>query len=591
MKRIILALAVLAGCAAPVTPPAPGGAVQGWTVDSRRAFYSGDQGSRIMPASWMQALKQPDGSPFLADKLARYGYLANDAEPGAALPIGFTTNGSGADRAVGMTCAACHTREIQVKGVRHRIEGGPALVDFEAFLRDLRASVGKVRGEAAAFDAFAAEVLGAGGTAAAKQVLMRDLAAWEGRFSLIVDRSLGGTSWGTGRLDAISMIFNRLAGLDISPAGPDGVIEGNIAAADAPVRYPFLWDSARQDLTQWPGIAPNGDWVLGLVRNVGEVYGVFGDFHPTPDAQAVMKVDYATRNSANLRGLRALERLIEILEPPKYPWPVDEALAAQGRELFGTGAQQKGACWSCHGAVPGTPRLFNPATWDTKLMDVGTDNRQYRVLRRQADSGTMVGSGLAPLLPAVKPVDSVAYLLKVAVVGGILQKALPFTAGPELPGQAAQVRAEDEATLRAPANRSLRERLLARTELAKGLAQEAAPRPAAPGDGPFKYEARVLRGIWAAAPYLHNGSVPTLADLLEPADRRPAAFAVGPEYDPERVGLAAVQAPASRVMQTTTCEEQKTTGWASGNGRCGHEYGLQMTPAQKRALLEYLKTL
>ncbi len=119
-------------------------------------------------------------------------------------------------------------------------------------------------------------------------------------------------------------------------------------------------------------------------------------------------------------------------------------MAEQGRGLFGTGEQQQGACWSCHGAVPGTPRLFNTATWRTRLIDVGTDNRQYKVLQRTVATGTMVGSGLPPLLPAVQPVDSVARLLQVAVVGGILQKTLPFTLGPEIPGLAAQARAGED---------------------------------------------------------------------------------------------------------------------------------------------------
>ncbi|MGB8900889.1 MAG: hypothetical protein WCC90_17330, partial [Methylocella sp.] len=41
-------------------------------------------------------------------------------------------------------------------------------------------------------------------------------------------------------------------------------------------RYPFLWNAARQDKTQWPGFAKNGIDLLGLARNLGEVYGVFG---------------------------------------------------------------------------------------------------------------------------------------------------------------------------------------------------------------------------------------------------------------------------------------------------------------------------
>ena len=51
------------------------------------------------------------------------------------------------------------------------------------------------------------------------------------------------------------------------------------------------------------------------------------------------------------------------------------------------------------------------------------------------------------------------------------------------------------------------------------------------------YVARPLEGVWATAPYLHNGSVPTLDDLLKPEDERPVCFPVGHrEYDPVKLG-------------------------------------------------------
>ena len=105
---------------------------------------------------------------------------------------------------------------------------------------------------------------------------------------------------------------------------------------------------------------------------------------------------------------------------------------------------------------------------------------------------------------------------------------------------------------------------------------------------PFKYESRVLQGIWAAAPYLHNGSVPTLADLLEPVANRPTSFSIGPNYDPTgKVGLATEQTkfPGS-VLNTTDCSKRN-----SGASNCGHEFGVSLKPEEKKALLEYLKTL
>lgn len=337
MKRLFLtlALALLASCA--TTDPNGGRTTpQGWTDTERNQFYTGDQGSRIMKTSWMVALKQPDGQPFLGDRLNRYGYLSNELDQTSILPIGFTTNGVGPDQAIGMTCSACHTREIQVNNTRHRIDGGPAIVDFESFLIDLNASVGTVVAQPAAFDAFALSVLGGGATQDQKARLLAEVTTWHTRFNTLITRSLPTPLWGPGRLDAVSMIFNRLTGLDIGPKGPNDMIPENIRAADAPVRYPFLWNASRQDKTQWPGFADNGDGILALARNVGEVYGVFAEFHPFRDKKKLLNVNYIANNSANFDGLMKLERLIEKLDPPKFPWPVDQALAAQGQAIYGT---------------------------------------------------------------------------------------------------------------------------------------------------------------------------------------------------------------------------------------------------------------
>ncbi|MDD5272740.1 MAG: hypothetical protein PHU14_08490, partial [Methylovulum sp.] len=50
---------------------------QGWSLSDKSNFYSLDQGSQLMPLSWMVALKQANGKPFMADSLNRYGYLPN----------------------------------------------------------------------------------------------------------------------------------------------------------------------------------------------------------------------------------------------------------------------------------------------------------------------------------------------------------------------------------------------------------------------------------------------------------------------------------------------------------------------------------
>ena len=94
-----------------------------------------------------------------------------------------------------------------------------------------------------------------------------------------------------------------------------------------------------------------------------------------------------------------------------------------------------------------------------------------------------------------------------------------------------------------------------------------------------------LDGIWLKAPYLHNGSVPTLRDLLEPATQRPKVFWRGYDvYDQTRVGFVSDNAAAQRVGT-------KLDTASKGGGNQGHEFGTTLTAEEKDALVEYLKTL
>ncbi|MFO1070241.1 MAG: hypothetical protein U1E14_17135 [Geminicoccaceae bacterium] len=97
-----------------------------------------------------------------------------------------------------------------------------------------------------------------------------------------------------------------------------------------------------------------------------------------------------------------------------------------------------------------------------------------------------------------------------------------------------------------------------------------------------------LDGLWLRAPYLHNGSVPTLADLLEAPEARPAAFVRGLDVlDPARGGFVAPPCdPGVEPAAGTLCFD---TG-EPGNGKGGHRYGTGLGPAEKADLLAYLLT-
>ena len=93
-----------------------------------------------------------------------------------------------------------------------------------------------------------------------------------------------------------------------------------------------------------------------------------------------------------------------------------------------------------------------------------------------------------------------------------------------------------------------------------------------------------LDGLWTRGPYLHHGAVPTLADLLKPAAERPKQFHRGYNvFDPVNVGFVSSgpEAEAIGTLYDTTL---------AGNCNAGHEYGTNLTPAEKLALIEFLKS-
>jgi len=99
------------------------------------------------------------------------------------------------------------------------------------------------------------------------------------------------------------------------------------------------------------------------------------------------------------------------------------------------------------------------------------------------------------------------------------------------------------------------------------------------------YNAVPLDGIWLTAPYLHNGSVPTLTDLLEPPAARTKRFWRGYDvYDATRLGFITSGTEAERIGTPFDVT-------LPGNSNAGHTYGTDLLPEEKRALLEYLKTL
>ncbi len=240
------------------------------------------------------------------------------------------------------------------------------------------------------------------------------------------------------------------------------------------------------------------------------------------------------------------------------------------------------------------------------IQDVGTDTREYDILAWTAKSGSLQGAFIPFVTKPLQETDLAFNILATSVIGSIAQHTL--TGGGDVMAAAPQAAPAPTASGRAgapdalgptrlpPALRDLQGAFNAPVPVPENLESQKAdslrtlglPTPRAAAAPPPKgaYEARVMQGIWAAAPYLHNGSVPTLAELLKPAADRVKSFKIGNAYDTDNIGLAVDQTQFNYTLTTTDCSDRN-----SGSSRCGHEYGTQLPPAEKKALLEYLKTL
>jgi mono/diheme cytochrome c family protein len=109
---------------------------------------------------------------------------------------------------------------------------------------------------------------------------------------------------------------------------------------------------------------------------------------------------------------------------------------------------------------------------------------------------------------------------------------------------------------------------------------------------PHGYVAPPLDGVWASAPYLHNGSVPTLWHLLHPQQRPAVWRRVGEAIDHERVGLQVEVVDKVPLTEPDVAIRRSHFDTRRlGKSNAGHDYPNELTESEKRAVLEYLKTL
>ncbi len=592
---------------------------QSWSDAQRSWWYTTSQGSRLLPLSWALALKTEDGEDafFGTRNLTALGYLANPVsrDNPYGLPVGFVVDHEPTRSAdlmcdrfpeicsartmrqpwIGLNCSACHTTEIEFGTTRLRIEGAPTLADFAGLVHGAESSLRSTLADPERFRRFAVDVTRGSSNPEDLASLVGQIEEQLAWMALLREANHGSVEAGPARLDAQGHILTKVTMVNGGGNQPRNYV------SDAPASYPFIWNTHQQGKLQWNGIADNilTPRILGretdigaLVRNTSEVIGVFA--HIEADrGWAALGYD----SSVRVREMIGLERLLSQLSSPQWPEAVfgaiDRPLAAEGRALF------LDHCADCH-------KHLDPADLTTaahekmvSLPEAGTDVfLACNTFLRQANAGNMTDQKTFGFKgDPIAAQDAVHKMLVNAAVGAVFGRIDEL-----LPALFQDVSPLGDGQLRAAFGPEL-EYL---PEVADAQKKQDA-RTCLTTDHPLlAYKSRPLNGIWATAPYLHNGSVPTLYDLLLPARTanvapvegglpaptgpvRPETFIVGSRmFDPKDVGFA----DAAPEAGWTFSVRDASGGVIPGNSNAGHDYGnADFTDAERRAIVEYLKTL
>ncbi len=536
---------------------------QGWSPTESLRFYFTSQGSQIIPYDWFLALEQADSQALFRDNqnILKYRYLPQlpDAKNPDGLPVGFVADSGIGRKWLGLTCAACHTNEIRYGTTAYRVDGAPTQGDVRAFLSGLITAMQATRDDPNKFVRFAARVLGARSNPASQLLLKAQLAATiDNRIAYNLrnfpgynPREPAPAPADYARLDAVGAIVNEVYyHAAKAPASPTE----NTKVANAPVSYPCIWDTPFQELEQWIGIAKSGGAldVLSLSRNVGEVLGVFADFvipnNPSP-------LGYSS--SVKVLNLVELEKQLKGLWSPKWPDgfpPIDQADASKGKIIY-----QQLKCDSCHTLVANRK---DPGRKIVSYMKADqTDPGAYlNFFNRNGPSGKLEGVNVnfVPFTQKMPANAGAGMMVTNEVIGTILGSLLPAPSDGLSQFSFGAVRPHGV----------LLEHAMVSVE----------------------YKARPLNGIWATAPYLHNGSVPNLDELLQPAARRSKSFSIGVRtFDPARVGYL-TDVPGFPKFNVNDANGNLIVG-NSNAGHEGEQYGTNLGADERKQLIEYLKSL
>lgn len=608
---------------------------QNWSKTRINEFHHKSQGSRTLniPLAWFLALEQPSDNLFSfllisQDKfsspsyLSRFGFIPQ--EPGAqnphGLPIGFAVAPyqnmvgiNGAKSAIGFTCAACHTGQLIHENKRYLIEGGPAMIDLGQLTFAIEAALGQTvlagnlpvgNGK---FTRFARRVLKQEYNDAAIAGLKSELASVVGRLK---EQPKGvDVVEGFSRLDALNRIGNQVFAIDTGRYD-------NYVNINAPVNFPHIWTSSWFSWVQY-----DGSIMQPLIRNVGEAMGTAALTNYTA---TLHEGRFST--AVPLKNLHWIESSLAGAKPPleikafsglRSPaWPaafgtIDEPLAEQGAALYAkhckachlpaltkkveAGGDPKNAFWDHFAPIEwfegDVMRKSTESVLDVQLVHqdyIGTDPGQGNVLAlRTINTGSdntnsqeNLGIDIDLCVRYSSLADPKVSKLKISSV-----RDNPLMPYPYALGAVVQLGIDQWFI----ANGSAVED--------KSYMQGDRPNCLQAGQG---YKARPLNGVWATAPFLHNGSVPNLRYLLGDPNARPDSFLLGdPTFDPVNVGLVEHAAPETESNYTKHGLFILRSN-IPGNSNAGHEFkdikgrgriGPSLADEEISALIEFLKTI
>ncbi|HSC69541.1 MAG TPA: di-heme-cytochrome C peroxidase [Cellvibrio sp.] len=512
---------------------------QGWDHHTRQTLSFTSFGSRYLPYQWFIALEQFDSEiPFRDhEHMAALGFIptAADQYNPDGLPVGVVRD---ADKKngdyVGLTCAACHTGQVRINGKRIRIDGGQALINFAQFESATLAALKATAANTEKFARFAQQVIvgSAPGNSAEtltperlKKQLQARIVELEKHLSINATQ----VPYGHGRLDAFGQIFNAIAVEAIN-------MPENIHSPNAPTSYPVLWDASHLNVVQWNASAPNKE-PGPLFQNAITALAVYGTISVAKD-----KLTY--QSSIRVSNLGNIQSDFYQLVAPQWPVEIAGALdstkMAMGKKIYDE------LCLSCHTLVDPTDKKRKLQAVLTPVSEVGTDPLMAtNFMQRKVKTGLLEGDKEMIFFGAELPAETSPLNLVAHTAAGALFHQ-PWH------------------TVKA---------------VVKEFRSQAAPPEQIVYDS---YKARPINGIWASAPYLHNGSVPSIYDLLLPPKQRPTGFYVGNiELDVVKVGHVYSEAPNTSFFDTHLL----------GNSNAGHEYGTHLSDDERWQLIEYIKTL